>query len=141
MCVTPANTLAFLQPKTCMVWRLGCPVPEPSWCVTQARLNPAHKDTDFTPDFATYSDLPSGADVVGADELIASIQASQGKSIDFDKCIATPDFMRLLAGVGKILGPKGLMPNPKVCVRSRDPPDTSAAPSARLEPSWPCLAA
>lgn len=53
----------------------------------------------------------AGADVFGADDLIAKVQAGK---IDFDKCICTPDFMPSLAKIGKELGPKGLMPNPKL---------------------------
>jgi large subunit ribosomal protein L1 len=53
----------------------------------------------------------AGADVVGAEDLIAQVQ--DGK-IDFDRAIATPDMMALLGKVAKILGPKGLMPNPKL---------------------------
>ncbi|MEN0076985.1 MAG: 50S ribosomal protein L1 [Paracraurococcus sp.] len=53
----------------------------------------------------------AGADVVGADELAAAVQ--EGK-IDFDRCIATPDMMGLVGRLGKILGPRGLMPNPRV---------------------------
>ncbi len=53
----------------------------------------------------------AGADLVGADELIAQIQ--DGK-IEFDRAIATPDMMGLVGRVAKILGPKGLMPNPKL---------------------------
>lgn len=53
----------------------------------------------------------AGADIVGDDDLIANILKGQ---INFDRCIATPDMMAALGKVAKILGPKGLMPNPKL---------------------------
>ena len=55
--------------------------------------------------------LAAGADVVGAEDLID--QVSKG-NINFDRCIATPDMMGLIGRVAKILGPKGMMPNPKL---------------------------
>ena len=53
----------------------------------------------------------AGADVVGAEELVEAVQSGK---IDFERCIATPDMMPLVGRLGKVLGPRGMMPNPRV---------------------------
>src|SRR5437763_4991594 len=72
----------------------------------------------------------AGADIVGAEDLAEKVQAGQ---IDFDRAIATPDMMAVVGRLGKILGPRGLMPNPRLGMVTQNV--TEAVQAARADKS------
>ncbi|MXV44846.1 50S ribosomal protein L1 [Saccharibacter sp. 17.LH.SD] len=75
--------------------------------------------------------LAAGAEVVGAEDLAEKIQAGE---LNFDRCIATPDMMALVGRLGKILGPRGLMPNPRLGTVTMDVKGAiAAAKSGQVE--------
>lgn len=77
-------------------------------------------DTDVPAAVLKASLMCAGADIVGGEELIQQIQAAGSSSLNFDKAVAVPAIMPKLSKIARILGPRGLMPNPKLGTLSTD---------------------
>ena len=101
------------------------------WCAawSACRTAPARRCASASSPAAPKAEeaQAAGADVVGAEDLAAAVQ--EGK-IEFDRCIATPDMMALVGRLGKILGPRGLMPNPRLGTVTMDVRGAVAAAKA-----------
>ncbi len=78
----------------------------------------------FAKDAKAEEAKAAGADIVGAEDLMATVQ---GGTIDFDRCIATPDMMGVVGRLGKVLGPRNLMPNPRTGTVTMDVADAVKA--------------
>lgn len=78
----------------------------------------------FAKDAKAEEAKAAGADIVGADDLMEQVQAGK---IDFDRCIATPDMMGIVGRLGKVLGPRNLMPNPRTGTVTMDVADAVKA--------------
>ena len=72
----------------------------------------------FVPEDRQQEAKDAGADIVGSDELVQKVE---GGFTDFDRCIASPDMMSKVGKLGKVLGPRNLMPNPKFCLLYTSP--------------------